>query len=150
MISLQELIETYKQYGVSDYEIIKLFFTKNKIEDQAVKMLAELSEEKIKDLHYTNSYQKEYMEYCSAILYNEVEEKIKLELFVLAKKFLLYSNLNEDDLKRCQLIFDNNKITICPLIFYNYLAKEKIVKKELDEFEIRELENFIKRRDAHL
>ncbi len=86
-MTLKEVMEKYGMFGLSDFEIIKYYFTENHYEDQAVEMLTEISKSKIKELNWANGYLKEINMYVGAVLYNEIPAEVKVRLYQLCSNF---------------------------------------------------------------
>lgn len=151
-IPLKEIIDKYKPYGANDLDIIKLFFIDNHCEDEAIKMLGELVEERTKLLNKKVSFFKEDLISCQSILFNnDVSEEDKRTLFTLATKFTYHSDLTDEDLEVIKDIFSKNegKIKLCPVYFVCYLKNKGI---ELPGYYFAEyheemLERIIERRD---
>ena len=148
MITLEELIKKYKPYGATDEQIICQYFVKNHIEDKGIELLSELTRQRAKFLNDKISWQKEYLMYNKSVLYNlNIPEKDKRNLFERVQTFLYYRDLNEEELQECKEYFKKYEIHACPIIFYNYLALNGVINKEITEWEKQDLESFKKMRD---
>ena len=130
---LQEILNKYQGYGLSDFEIIQQFFIENHIEDKAVEMLNELSQKRIKRQHEYISTLKEFYSYGNAILCNKnVDFEDRLSLLSLYNFFLSYGELNQEQLGRARKIFEKlnrDNFTACPQVFLAYLQKYDIGKQ---------------------
>ena len=110
--------------------LIKLYFQINHYEDQAVRMLTELSQDTIKrQRHYTDMI-KEYSHGAQAILYNKkINNKDKLSLLSYCQQFINYGYLTEQQLADTDTILKKYKpedITLMPIIFLGYLQSQGI------------------------
>ena len=73
-VTLQELIEDQKWNGMNDLQIIKNFFVMNDMEEEAIKMISELSEEKVNKLKHKLRIAKEWTAYLpSKCLYEDYD-----------------------------------------------------------------------------
>lgn len=143
MIRLEEVIAKYKPYGATDIDIIKIYFTINHIEDQAIDMLTSLCKDQIKDNHSYISFIKEYSTYNNAILDNPLlTEDEKAKLIRLSDQYLLKGYLGHDQLNLAQNIFDesygrnSHKSTqsfICPMYFCVYLVSNGVNLRFISE-----------------
>ena len=150
MISLESLFNKYREFNFSDFEIIELFFVKNHLEDEAVKMLAELVEKRTKFLNEKIDYFKEDLMSCQSILYNqEMKEADKRDFFTLATRFTYMRNLDDEELEQAKQIISRNKITLCPVYFGAYLKSKGIeIKGWCVETFLDYMEKVIERRDG--
>lgn len=147
MITLEELLEKCKILGLSDLKIIELYFIENGIEDKGVELMNSLSQRQIKLLHEKNSFFKEDLEYCKAVLYNEMNEEDKMRLFNLVCTFTYYRDLDAEELNLAKKIFENNEIHVCPIYFIAYLVEKGVLDKKVYSYQKDMLEGVIKRRD---
>ena len=141
MITLKELINQYP--FLKDYEIIKKFFRDNHIEEQAIALLTQLSQEMLTDYkNYIWRY-KEYCAYGSSIFVNKLKEKDKIILWSKYNDFLIRGQLTEDALNDVKQIIENNEIIAIPQLFLAYLQANNVGKNlpDASEFHSELIEN---------
>lgn len=150
-MTLEELLSKYKIFGFSDYEIIKLFFIENHCEEFGIKLLTELSQERIKFLREKNSRDIEHYEYIKAILFNPIPQEDALKLFSLATTMTYHRDLNEEELKTAADILNKNKgkIFTCPNYFIAYLVEKGVYEHTVYDYFKKDLENIIKFREGN-
>ena len=148
MISLQQIINKYKSFGVSDLDIIRKFFIENKAEAEAVVMLTQLCNKQINYLHLKNEAFKMDVLSCKSVLCNpELSEDDRLKLFDLVTKFTYFMDLDNKELKEAKRIFNTNKVYFCPNYFRQYIKEKGILKNDNDEYDEDALKGLIERRD---
>ena len=141
MITLQEIIDKYKIFGLSDYEIIRQFFLDNHLEDQAISLIADLSAKRVKELNHSNSMLKEFTTYISSVLMNKIPFEIKMKLYNMCSS-LIWRDLEEKELNEAKEIFEKYDIKVCWIIFYNYLISKGCIKdKKLTSYEEESLKD---------
>lgn len=141
MITLQQIIEKYKFFGLSDYEIIRQFFFDNHLEDRAISLIAELSARRVKELNRSNSMLKEFTTYISSVLMNDMPFETKMKLYNMCSS-LIWRDLEEEELNEAKEIFENYDIKVCWIIFYNYLISKGCIKdKKLNSYEEESLKD---------
>lgn len=127
---LREVLDKYEGWGYNDFDIIKKYFQENQIESQAVDMLMDFSKGTIKQQSAYISKLKEYHSYSSAIEANPKLNKTQIkEIQYLYRSFLNCGKLDDIDLKKAKVVFDEIKkeeLTACPIFFLGYLQSNGI------------------------
>lgn len=142
MKSLRKVLDEYQPYGMSDIDVIQKYLIENGIEDQGIKLTADLAYEKMGKLMNKSFYQAQWIDTCSMILINDCDEESKHTLFVLAKDFVLHFDLSEDDRKKAATIIKDKHIRYCPTFFLDYLAMEGDLDAEItDEALVRRVKH---------
>lgn len=114
-MTLQQLIDLYKPFGMSDNDIIKKYFIDNNLESEAINLLAELSEAKINKLQTKITLQSEWRSYCETILYNPVDTEKKLRLFQLVEILTFVRDLTPDEIEEVKKILKSEHFITCPM-----------------------------------
>lgn len=128
-MKLQEVINKYGLY-LTDYELIKMFFAVNHCEEEAVKMLTELSQDTIRKQRHYCSLVKEFSGYANHIMCNiKIKFEDRLSLLHICQGFINNGSLDEIDLKRAKEIFDKytkEDFVSMPIFFLGYLQSNNI------------------------
>lgn len=129
-MTLQEIINKFKPFGVSDMEIIKYYFQVNHCEEKAVDMLTNLSKEIIAQQRNYTSVLKTHVEYGEYIMHNtEIEEETRWYLLHLYNHFITNGFLYEGELEKIKGIFENltpKTLEAFPTVFMGYLQSKGI------------------------
>ena len=135
MVTLEQLIETQKWYGMSDIQIIKEFFTQNNLEEEGMDLIHELTKTKIEKMKQKQRISEEWI--CilpSKYLYENYDLDIADRLHNLELNFLV----NGGELSKNQLSWAKENIPniIRPRAYFNplieWLENKDIRFKDID------------------
>lgn len=130
-MKLREILDKYEKHGVSDMIVIKTYLIENRLEPEAIKMLAEMSESALRREKEKSSYIIEFTSYVNAILMNDIDEEAKIRFHQLCSIFL-WRDLSEKELDEAGRIFSENDIQLCWKTFITYLMVNGRVGSEKD------------------
>lgn len=117
MITLKELVYEQKYQDISDMEIIKHFFTKNDLEDEAIELIAELSASKVRKLRRKQEVMQTWITYLpSTYLYENYKldvadrlHNMELDYLVngceLSSRFLKWAKENVPNIEQPECYF---------------------------------------------
>ena len=128
-MTLKEVVEKYGSFH-TDYELIELYFKLNRIEEQAVEMLTNMSKKVIqKQRNYIFTI-KEYSSYADHIMCNtKVKFEDRLELLHICQGFINNGMIHEPFLTRAKEIFSKytkEDFISMPIFFLGYLQSKGV------------------------
>lgn len=139
--SLKEIMVTH--ITASDIDLIKIYFKENNLLEQGIELLNDLNKELAIQLKRKIYLQNEWQICVNVVLYNDLDSKIKCELYNLVYTLTFIRELDENEKKQLQKIFKYNKIIMCPNWILSYLGISN------SEYDKERLENVRKIRDGN-
>lgn len=118
--SLKEIMATH--ITASDIDLIKIYLKENNLLEQGIELLNDLNKELAIKLKRKNSLQNEWQTYVNVVLHNDLDSKLKVELYNLVYTLTFVRELDEEENKQLKNIFKNNSITMCPNWILSYLG----------------------------
>lgn len=130
--SLKELMATY--ITASDIDLIKIYFKVNDLLEEGIELLTDLNKELTIKLKRKNRLQDEWHTYINVVLYNDIDSKLKGELYNLVYILTFIRELNKEENEKLKNIFKHNKITMCPnwILYYLGIYKGDQAKEMLE------------------
>lgn len=127
MVTLKELTDAQVLTGMSDMEIIKIFFDMNNMEEEGMDLITELSKTKVEKLKRKERMVKEWTSYLpSKYLYENYDLDIADKLHALELDYI--SHGGELSKKRLEWARENVSNILRPEVYFNPLVdwlKEK-------------------------
>ena len=124
-IDLKTLLENKKPYE-SDLDVIKSYFVANRIEEEGIRLMAELSENRVAFWRSKSSYSEEWETYLSTIFANgEMSDSERIRLHGLARTWFFFRDLDDAELEEAASLA--TKAEYCPLHFVSYLKSKGVL-----------------------